>query len=785
MHVCFIGADFEENLGVAILAAIVEKLGHRWSILAFNTPADADACVRRVMAERPEVVGMSMQFQHRAHEFLALGRKLRDAGYRGHMTAGAQFPTLAFKEVLEHGHGFDSVVLHDGEETLPELLAALDAGRPLHEVPGLALPGADGAAFRTASRRLPDDLDSVPFAKRYRQHTRHVGVPFVPIVASRGCWGRCNYCSIVAFYKDAHDTGGGSKLMRMRSPENVAAEIALLWHTSGPSIFCFHDDNFTLPDPRQTLARVRAIRSALDEYGVGLIGIVGKARPDTVTRELALELAELGVIRLYVGVENGSETGGEHLRRGTQQRHIREALSACREAGIFNCYNLLMFEPDATMEHVRENIQFIRTNCDRPVNFCRAEPYHGTPLHVELSAIQDLGGSYMGWNYRIADDRTEMMFRVCSAAFRERNFATQGVANRYMGIGYAANVVKRFYPAVGAQTLWERARDLTTAISLDTAEHLERAADLVESTALGDHDALARQTALLGLAIAEADRRFHHELDGLYADFNHHAARVREQRGTHKRSQIPRKLLGIARSVMVGASLATLGSACGDDDTVARDVGIRDAGPDVPMVVDPAPRDLGIADAGPEPMDAEPDVPMVVDPAPPDLGPDDAGEPDVPMVVDPAPPDLGPEDSGPMVVDPPPPDMGMSAIPAERDPMASAPVLEGATPRRRLRLIDQWVDSSPRESVRTDDLALSDPPSPRLRARREGDVVHVAVEGVRAPVTTRWESEGAVEGEGLDVRWSPVDSTDQIRVAVRSRNGVAVVTLRASAVPAA
>jgi hypothetical protein len=68
--------------------------------------------------------------------------------------------------------------------------------------------------------------------------------------------------------------------------------------------------------------------------------MVGKARPDCVTPALARELAELGVIRLYVGVENGSEAGGEHLRRGTQQHHIRGALAACREAGIFVCYNL-------------------------------------------------------------------------------------------------------------------------------------------------------------------------------------------------------------------------------------------------------------------------------------------------------------------------------------------------------------------------------------------------------------------------------------------------------------
>ena len=210
---------------------------------------------------------------------------------------------------------------------------------------------------------------------------------------------------------------------------------------------------------------------------------------------MARELAALGVIRLYVGVENGSEAGGEHLQRGTQQAHVREALKACREAGIFVCYNLLVFEPEATLADVRENARFIREHADHPVNFCRAEPYFGTSLHVDLAKTQDLGGSYLGFNYRIADPRAELLFRICAAAFRERNFAPSGVANRYMGLGYAANVLMRFYNENGgAEVFVRRARELTRKISLDTAEWLEKAIELAERAPLEDWDTVERGT---------------------------------------------------------------------------------------------------------------------------------------------------------------------------------------------------------------------------------------------------------------------------------------------------
>ncbi len=749
MHAMLVGADFEENLGLGILAAVLEEAGHDASIVPFNVAEDAGPIVRRVIAEQPELVGLSIQFQHRAHEFLGLARALRSAGYRGHVTAGAQFPTLAFREVLEGEHGVDSVVLHDGDDTIVDLARAIERGTPVSEVDGLALRGNDGLAFRTAERRMPDDLDRIPFAKRYRPHNRHMGIPFVPLVGGRGCWSKCSYCSIVAFYRDGREHGGG-RLFRMRSPENVAEEMALLWHRAGgPCIYCFHDDNFTLPNPQRTIERVRAIRNALDGYGVGLIGMVGKARPDTITPELAKQLAELGVIRLYVGVENASQQGGDNLRRGTQQGHVREALRSCREAGIFNCYNLLMFEPGATLGDLHENADFIRDHADHPVNFCRAEPYHGTPLHLEMARDQDLGGSYLGWNYRIGDDRAELAFRVCSAVFRERNFAPRGVANRYMGLGYAGNVLRRFYAGPRAEALRERAYRLTRAISLDTAELLYRALELAEQADLGAPERFERLTARLALDVAKQDRLWHEALDEIYGEMNGFAAEPRER----PRPVATPKLLKLARSVALGASIVAVAGAS--------------AGCECGFVVDPVPPDAG-RDSG-----------FVVDPPPPDAG-RDAGT-DSGFVVDPPPPDAG-RDAGPdsgFVVDPAPIDGGMASLEEAEDDAAFA---ENGALKKRLRLIDQWRDSSPRDGIRTRDLPLDDPPAPVLAAQREGELVRVTIRGVSVPFSTRWECDGKVHGDGPEVTWTPRSEHDQLRVAVRSRGGVAVVTLRAGAV---
>jgi anaerobic magnesium-protoporphyrin IX monomethyl ester cyclase len=730
MRVVLIGADFEENLGIGMLAAVARSRGHDVRIEPFNTASQTEALAKAIAAFAPDVVGLGIQFQHRSYEFLALATALRRAGFAGHLTTGGQFPSLAFAEVLDKRYGVDSVVFHDGERTFGELLDALVARSPLGDVAGLALRDASGAVVRTAARPLTDDLDSLPFAERYRPHAVHCGVPFIPIMGSRGCWGHCSYCSITTHYRDAREHGGG-KTFRLRSPENVAEEMAILAkRAGGPCIFCFHDDNLLLPRPSDTIARLRAIRDRLDALGIGKVGIIGKCRPETVTVELAAKLRELGVIRLYVGVENASERGAEHLGRGKQHLAIDAALDACRKNGIFTCYNLLVFEPEATIADVETNLAFIRRHGDHPVNFCRAEPYHGTPLQQELLASGGLGGSYLGYDYRIGDDRTELLFRITAAVFRERNFRPDGVANRYMGLGYNMKILEHFYEDPGGERarIARRIAELTRRITLDTATYLERAVELAKTADLSDRDAIERRAARLGLEIAATDAFFHRELDGAYAAFEAFSRRIVRPRA------VPPVVSRVLQRVAIGTSLAigALAPACGGKtsggDSTVSDPLPSDDGSVVQPPSDPLPSDAGI-----DTSDSS----------------DAAEEPDV------------------NVVDPPPPDAGMDAL----------------LMRKRLPLIDQWRDTSPKRSVRSDDLPFFEPPDVRLTTRREGDAILASLQGGPDAVSLRWEGDGAIEGDGREVRWVPGGADDgALRVAVRARGGLAFLSVRARSV---
>jgi len=467
-----------------------------------------------------------------------------------------------------------------------------------------------------------------------------------------------------------------------------------------------------------------------------------------MTPELAHELARLGMIRMYVGIENASEPGCKHLNRRTSVAQLGAALDALAGAGIFTCYNLLVFEPDTTLQDVRDNIAFMRSHLRHPVNFCRAEAYHGTPLHVRLQASGHLGGSYLGWDYRIRDDRAELLFRIFAAAFRERNFGAHGVANRHMSIGYCVKLLEYFYEDASGQRalIARRAVEITRDLTLESADFLEQALRLAEQADLADRERIERETALLGLRISAADRTWHVVLDKLMADMEEFARQA-------KRPILYRnakKAIAAARKLGLAACMSVWGAGCsGETETTGQ-------------VLDPLPPP---GDAAPDHKDGQTEDIFMSDCVPPDAGKDISVVDDVPadtgvdvQQADPPPADSGVEDVSPFDnwADPVPPDASEAALG-----------------------LDRFHDTSPRRAVRSNDLPLFHAPQVKLEAARDGAQVAVTLRGLGRGMSTRWQSDGEIEGDGARVVWTPCSPDDQLRVAVRSKGGVAVVSLRA------
>lgn len=470
MKVALIGAELEENLGLRYMASALEAKGHAARIVPFNSDRDTSLAVEQVMAFKADIAGLSMVFTGRAKEFCGLADALRDRGFSGCIIAGGHFACLNAERLLTDFPAFNAVGLGEGEEII---CAMADHPDELETVPGICFRREDGTVQRNPSEGNPENLDALPFPKRIDFH-EYFGKPIASLLSSRGCWRNCAFCSINAWYKQ-----GGGKKFRIRSIENIVAEMKHLYVDHGVRIFNMQDDNFFLPDKKKALKRFEDLRAALDREGVTGIAIAVKARPDSITRDAIGVLDDLGLFRVFLGVENASERALKNLNRRCRIDDILRALRILNDYDVHIAYNLLMFELDTTMEDIRINLRFIERHIDNPFNFCRAEAYAGTGLETKLAARGRILGDYFGIDYRLEDPHAEAFHQIANHAFFDRNFSDSGLHYFNMQVDFYFQLLRRFYPDLLTETLRSQVRNFIKYTNLDTYECLSRIYDFV------------------------------------------------------------------------------------------------------------------------------------------------------------------------------------------------------------------------------------------------------------------------------------------------------------------
>jgi anaerobic magnesium-protoporphyrin IX monomethyl ester cyclase len=486
MRIVLVGAEFEENLAVRCLWAALEKEGHEVSLAVFNALEDMESAAGTIIQSRAELAGFSMVFTARSHEFADLAARARELGFAGHIVAGGHFAAFNAERLLRDVSAINSVARGEGEEIMCFLAHHLGN---LSAVKGLVWRDLSGTIVTNEPAAKPADLDVLPFPHHRQPFDSFLGIPIVNMLSSRGCTHACSFCSISAW----HRLCGGAR-HRMRSPENVAQEMALLY-SRGVRIFNFHDDNFLPCDHAERLPRLEALGREMRRLGIGRIGFAIKARPDEVDEEVFTRLKEMGLFRVFLGVEAGSATSLKNLGRGQTLSDNERALDVLNRLDIHACFNLLMLNPDSTLEDFAANVAFLREHPHNPMNFCRTEIYAGTPLEAKLRREGRLLGDYWGYDYRIADPRAQTLFEIIYPAFRERNYGGNCLHHLTMQVDYEHQILAHFHRHDAA--LRQRVKEFVVEVNLDTCKHLEGIVAAVEDglAAASDMTVFAREAA--------------------------------------------------------------------------------------------------------------------------------------------------------------------------------------------------------------------------------------------------------------------------------------------------
>lgn len=400
--ILLVGFLDQGNLGLGYLAATLRAFGYRVEIADVEaSPAEIVAIVRRT---DPLLIGFSLIFQFYIRRYGRTIRALRDAGVACHITMGGHFPTLSPRATLDEVPELDSVARFEGELTLLELADNLSSGGDWRETGGLVFR-EEGQIRETETRHLLRHLDDLPWPVREFEPEAVLGQKAMPLLASRGCARTCSFCSIHTFYRTAP-----GKVVRLRDPAEVVAEMVWLHQRDGISIFLFQDDDFPI------FGRVwqRWARNLVAEiHRAGLAGqVIWKinCRADAVDADLLEEMKAAGLYLVYMGLESGDSQGLVELNKEISAEQNLAAVATLKRLGLVFEFGFMLLDPSTTFTSIRTNLDFLNAIAgDGSVAavFCRMLPYDGTPIKDKLAAEGRLKGDICDPDYDFLDPRLE------------------------------------------------------------------------------------------------------------------------------------------------------------------------------------------------------------------------------------------------------------------------------------------------------------------------------------------------------------------------------------------
>lgn len=461
----------QQRLPARTLAAVLQRAGLRARLIHFDPDQDAGPVIRVAQSERPNLVVVSVIFAHRLPEHLALLTAMRDAGVRAHFTMVGPLPSFACAELLATCPALDSVLCGEAETSIVQLAINLANPTRWQAVPGLAYR-RPSLHVNPQPQPLPNFYE-LPFPIHEDGIPTYLGYGFATVEASRGCYHTCTFCLPCAFYRAA-----STSAYRLRHLADLADEIEALYR-QGTRLFLFDDEQF-LPPSHVRKERVTALSRELARRRLRIAFTI-KCRADDVEATLFRQLKEMGLLRVYIGIESGCQASLDLLGKGvTVQRNI-EALAMLDALDIVADFRSLLFHPWGTLEGVQEEITFLdrvapyMSTC---FSFHEVEVYPGTPLAARLQAEGRSEGNPWPLAYIITDPRVELLRRLgrfvfdpCGAYGYIYNLLTRAWYDLLLQRRFQPN---RFEPAkmrklraiaadVNAQSLWVWREMLTFA----------------------------------------------------------------------------------------------------------------------------------------------------------------------------------------------------------------------------------------------------------------------------------------------------------------------------------
>ena len=337
-------------LGLGYISSYLKKEGHEVIIVdGLNRNLTNSEIVKLV--RDCQIVGINILTDYYL-QAKDLARRLKAEGKI--VVLGGVHPSVMPKESIEECNA-DFIVVGEGEETMDELVKAIENKKSTKHIKGLYSRNN----FSNFKPREPiQNLDSLPFPDwksidpRKYQKAPHGAIvknfPVGPITSTRGCPYECTFCASPKFW---------CRKLRYRSPENVVDEIEYLIKHFGVKEIHFEDDNLTL-----NRGHIESICKLILKRNINIPWATPNGiRADKVDEPLLRLMKKAGCYFVVFGVESGNQEILNTIKKHETLKDVERAVRLANKIGFITQGFFIFGLPGETEETIKKTIEFAKS----------------------------------------------------------------------------------------------------------------------------------------------------------------------------------------------------------------------------------------------------------------------------------------------------------------------------------------------------------------------------------------------------------------------------------------
>lgn len=330
-----------------------------------------------------EVLGVSLMFSHDWPVAKTIIKAIREHLPRVIIICGGEHITAVPEFCLQDCREIDICVIGEGEETIVELLGAIQQRNDLAGIAGIAYR-ENGRVIRNTPRLRISDFgkiarpawDLFPL-ENYLSNGLGYGVNAgrtVPVLASRGCPFQCTFCSSPQMWTTKWEA---------RPVNDLLDEMESYIYKYGATNFDFYD--------LTTIVRKDWIREFCSELKKREWNITWQmpagTRSEALEPEILAAMFETGQRNTTYAPESGSPRTLKVIKKKVNLDNMKSSIRAAVKQGMNVKLNMIMGFPHETKKEIFENFRFLLDVAVLGVHdayIACFSPYPGSELFEEL-----------------------------------------------------------------------------------------------------------------------------------------------------------------------------------------------------------------------------------------------------------------------------------------------------------------------------------------------------------------------------------------------------------------